>query len=117
VVHGRAVGRSLGARTANVLPDHEILPPDGVYAARAVLRGKEYPSVCYIGSRPTFSPSSKKKNVEVHLFNYSGSLYGRKLEVIFLKMLRKDKKFPSPAALAAQIRKDIKAARSAFSRH
>ena len=124
VVHGRAVGRTLGARTANVVPDHEILPPDGVYAARASLAGKRfsvparsYPAVCYIGRRPTFSPAAKKKHVEVHLFDFSGSLYGRRLEVVFLKRLRPEIKFPTPAALAAQISKDILAARAAFSRH
>jgi len=125
VVRGRAVGRGLGCRTANVSPDHEVLPPDGVYAAMAAPlrarpgafpRGEVYQAICYIGSRPTFFPKSKKRNVEVHLFGFSGSLYGRQIEVIFLERLRGDKRFSSPAALAAQIRKDIAASRAIFSR-
>ena len=115
VVGGRAVGRMLGFPTANIDPHHEVLPPPGIYAVRASV-GKEWrPAVCYIGTRPTFADGKGALVVEVHLFDFAADLYGKHMEVRFIAKIRGGKKFPTPGALAAQIKKDIAKAKKILS--
>lgn len=114
VTGGRAVGRILGFPTANINPHHEVLPPPGIYAVRASVERKWKPAVCYIGTRPTFGTKGAPV-VEVHLFNFSGDLYGKPMEVRFVRKIRGEKKFPSPAILSAHIKKDISRAKKILS--
>jgi riboflavin kinase/FMN adenylyltransferase len=118
VTKGMALGRKLGFPTANINPHHEVLPPAGVYAVTVVYNQKKFKGVCYIGSKATFARDSKiypqarrnpqeTRSVEVHIFNFKQNIYGRNLEIQFVRRLRKDKKFNSPAALIGQIKKDI----------
>lgn len=108
VVHGHRVGRTIGFPTANLLCHGEVVPPRGVYAVRAVVDGKNHRGVLNVGLRPTFSrPGARKISVELHLPGIRKNLYGRDIEVFFLRKLRNEKRFSSPAALAAQIRRDI----------
>jgi riboflavin kinase/FMN adenylyltransferase len=114
VVKGDERGKTLGFPTANVSFDPvEIRPPSGVYAARCLLDGAEYPAVVNIGVRPTFGGGTGGREwIEAHLLDYAGAdFYGRFLEVRFLHRLRDEKPFKSPAALKKQIEKDIRAAR------
>lgn len=106
VVRGfRVAGKELAAPTANLQLDHGLIVPDGVYAGRAQITKRVFPAVLNIGVAPTYQVGERR--IEVHLLDFSGDLYGRKLEVQLLGYLRKEQKFPSPAALKEQITRDI----------
>ena len=109
VVKGAQVGSLLGFPTANLKAQSEIIPGDGVYAAWAVLDGKRYPAVLNIGTAPTFE--GRDRCVEVHMLDFDGRIYGRRLEVSFVTRLRLETAFASPKALAVQIGKDAARAR------
>lgn len=106
VVRGfRVAGKELGAPTANLQLEHGLMVPDGVYAGSARLEEENFPAVLNIGTAPTYQVGERR--VEVHLLDFSGDLYDRKLEVELLEYLRQEQKFPSPAALKEQITRDI----------
>ena len=142
VIEGRKLGRTLGFPTANLRPESEQLPPNGVYAVRVIVdpvaaegtgravqtRNAQsqtpnekispppsvvgYCGVANIGVRPTVSPQAAERVVEVHLFDFSGDLYDHDLEVSLLQFLRPEKKFPNLDALRDQIAADIESAQS-----
>lgn len=115
VGHGRHVGSSGGAPTANLATDGLATPPPGVYAVEAMLGGTALRGVADLGWRPTFPDARPTTPVlEVHLFEVSRDLYGERLEVAFLKRLRDEIAFPTQEALFAQIAKDIAAAKAAL---
>ena len=105
VVHGRQVGRELGFPTANVNPHNEVHLPDGIYAARAILDGTAYPGAAYVGRRPTFGGT--KWVVEIFIFDQQFDLYGREMEIAFIKKVRDDRAFADANALKEQITRDI----------
>ena len=111
VAEGKKLGRTLGFPTANLRPESEQLPPNGVYAVRVAMNGESLAGVANIGIRPTVSPQATERVVEVHLFDFSGDLYGHDLEVSLRKFLRPEKKFPNLDALREQIAADITVAR------
>lgn len=114
VVSGAALARELGYPTANINPHHEAIPPSGVYAVK-IRCGKDiYNGVLNIGTRPTFygRDTEPEPVIEAHIFNFRKNIYGRDLEVFFVKKLRDEKKFRSTEALVSQIRLDEKRARS-----
>jgi riboflavin kinase/FMN adenylyltransferase len=117
VIKGDSLGSRLGFPTANINPHHEVLASSGVYAAKIILGKTNFKGACYIGTRPTIVPRSEKKRVEVYIFNFRRNIYGKYLEVQFLKKIRPDQKFATRALLAERIEKDIKFARAYFSRH
>lgn len=107
VIHGRKNGEKLGFRTANLNVDFDIvLPKPGVYLTNTIINNRTYKSVTNIGSNPTFH--GKGVNIETHIMDFSGDLYGRKIEVAFLKWRRDEKLFKGPLELKAQIMDDIK---------
>jgi riboflavin kinase/FMN adenylyltransferase len=117
VVHGRALGRTIGFPTANLMLFNEQLPPNGVYAVRvafpAVSSGAQwFGGVANLGFRPTFEQASGGPSLEVHLFDFAGDLYGQHLEVEFVLHLRPEKRFDSPAQLKEQIAVDADQART-----
>ncbi len=112
VIHGHHRGRGLGFPTANLRISGAVLPPDGVYAARARVRGVLRPGIANLGFNPTFDEHDR--SLEVHIFDYDANLYGQRLEVSFVRRLRGEVKFPSPQALAQQIARDVAAARRAL---
>jgi riboflavin kinase/FMN adenylyltransferase len=106
VVKGQRVGRKLGFPTANIKIPASARPPRGVW--RVKVSGTtlgERLAVCNVGVRPTLGGT--RLVVEVHIPGFRGNLYGRILRVTFLSSIRAEKKFPSPAALRAQIRRDV----------
>lgn len=115
---GFRIGRGLGFPTANLMPNHEVLPAPGVYLARALIKKKIWAGICYIGTKPTFFKRRKNAEifVEIHIFRFRTKIYGDKIEVQFLKKLRGQRKFRSPEQLQAQIRKDVRIARQASKR-
>lgn len=116
VMKGTKVGRKLGFPTANIDPHHEVIPPQGVYAVKVLLGERELDGLCNIGRRPTFMKKGKV-HIEVHIFNFHKYIYGKYIEIEFIRKLRREKKFVSAAALIDRIRKDITFAKNLFSRH
>jgi riboflavin kinase/FMN adenylyltransferase len=109
VVRGDGRGKSLGFPTANLDLHHELHPPEGVYAAFALLDGALRPAVVNVGRKPTFGGGEEA--VEAHLLDADGDLYGRDLEIFFLERLRGEQAFPGADALRAQIAADAARAR------
>ena len=113
VIEGDRRGQGLGYRTANLRPDKDrVLPPDGVYATKLVWQETVFPSVSYIGTRPTFGEGERL--VEVHVLDAACDLYGQPVEVQFLQYLRGDERFEDAGRLAARIAQDVDQARRVF---
>lgn len=121
VIKGTRLGRILGFPTANINPHHEVIPAPGIYAVKIILDKKELKGACYIGTRPTIGPgpraqgAEKKINVEVNIFGFHKNIYGKYLEIQFVKKIRSDRKFSSLVLLGRQIRKDVKSAKRILS--
>ncbi|MGA2774608.1 MAG: riboflavin biosynthesis protein RibF [Candidatus Omnitrophota bacterium] len=107
VIKGASLARQMGVPTANINPHHEVTPGAGIYAVRVFLNDKKYSGACYIGRKPTFN-ITKDRHIEVYIFNFNRDIYGKDLEIQFLKKIRNGKKFSSLPALACQIKKDIR---------
>ena len=112
VIEGRRLGRTLGFPTANVRPESEQLPPNGVYAVRVLIDGKSHAGIANVGVRPTVSNEGVQRLVEVHLFDFSGDLYDCDIEVFFGRFVRPEQKFPDLDALRAQIASDVASVRA-----
>lgn len=105
VVHGKQLGRTIGVPTANLYyPETLLKLPYGVYACRVQAEGKSYAAVTNIGVRPTVS--GEGVTVESHLLDFAGDLYGKTIEISFLKFLRPEHKFADLSDLQKQIQKD-----------
>ena len=110
VVHGDHRGRTIGFPTANVQNEVELVPAFGVYAVRArVDGGPALPAVANIGVRPTFDATELR--VEVHLLDFQGDVYGRRVAVDLVARIRGEARFSGIDALQAQIRVDAARAR------
>lgn len=110
VVRGDGRGKDLGFPTANLDLAGELHPNRGVYGAAVEIDGRTWPAVVNIGGRPTFHAAGTE-TVEVHVLDWTGDLYGRVLEVFLLGKLRDEQRFDGPAALRAQIARDVASAR------
>jgi riboflavin kinase/FMN adenylyltransferase len=106
---GNRVGRTLGFPTANLTLGDLIEPRRGVYAVKAIVDGGSLDGVANFGRRPTVG--SQAPLLEAHLFDFSGDLYGKEIEVAFVRFIRDEKKFDGLDALKAQIAEDCLAAR------
>ena len=110
VKHGKKLGRTINAPTANIqLPPHHyalsgvfVVEVDGTFGTK---RG-----VASFGFNPTVS-NNRVQKLEVHLFDFNENIYGQRLNVRFLHKLRDEKKFDSIAELKVQIEQDMKNAR------
>lgn len=111
VLPGRRLARQLGFPTANVRPEAELLPPYGVYGVQVELDGRTWPGIANLGIRPTVETGETAPSLEVHLFEWSGDLYGRSLEVKLGDFIRPEQKFPGVEALKKQIEADVILAR------
>jgi riboflavin kinase/FMN adenylyltransferase len=110
VVEGHSRGKALGFPTANLALERDFcVPPDGVYAGKAILRHKEYICAINIGSNPTFGDTETA--LEVFLLDFVGDIYGKSLEIEFHQRLREEKTFASEQELVRQMRKDVVKAR------
>ncbi|MEH6564203.1 MAG: bifunctional riboflavin kinase/FAD synthetase [Halopseudomonas sp.] len=111
VLYGQQLGRTIGAPTANVQLKRVNPPLHGVYRVSVMLDGVQHKGVANIGKRPTVSGDGKA-HLEVHLFDFAGDLYGRRLNVVFHEKLRDEQRFDSLDALQAAIKADFAAARA-----
>lgn len=114
VVKGDQLGRKLGFPTANLDVRGMVVPPNGVYAARARVGERWFRAVLNIGLRPTVSFAAPELRVEAHLLGFNDEIYGTELEMTFVERLRDEQKFPSLDALKAQIAVDIQSAERVF---
>jgi len=111
VASGDKRGRELGFPTANLKLEATLQPAFGVYAVRARPAGgtQSYDGVANFGIRPMFL--LPQPLMEVHLFDFSGELYGEILSVELIAYLRQEMSLPSLEALKAQMTADAKEAR------
>lgn len=116
VVHGEQIGRQMGFPTANLEPDDrlKLVPMDGVYAVTAAMEddGRVLQGLMNIGSRPTFD--GHRRTLEVHLLDFGGDIYGRRLRVAFVERLRDELHFDSAESLRLQMEHDKAKARRLF---
>ena len=112
VSHGEKKGRQLGFPTANIALKRNVSPVKGVYVVTVLLEGLRYQGVANIGKRPTLNGTVLQ--LEVHLFGYEGSMYGKQIEVILHHKLRDEQKFDSLEQLRAQIALDVAQAHQYF---
>ncbi|MCP1438260.1 riboflavin kinase/FMN adenylyltransferase [Erwinia persicina] len=113
VVHGDALGRTIGFPTANLPLRRYVSPVKGVYAVEVRgLGDKPLPGVANIGTRPTVA--GIRQQLEVHLLDVAIDLYGRHIEVVLCEKIRNEQRFSSLDALKEQIAKDVVAARTFF---
>jgi riboflavin kinase/FMN adenylyltransferase len=110
VVVGDRRGRSIGFPTANVLPDRAlVVPARGVYAGFVRVGKGRHAACTNIGVAPTFARG--KSRVEAHLLDFGGDLYGRVVDVSFVRRIRQEKRFSGVEELKEQIARDVEAAR------
>lgn len=113
VKKGDGLGRVLGFPTINQgFPEDFIVPRYGVYASKVLLDNKWYPAVTNVGVRPTVANSSMRS--ETCIFDFSGDLYGKNVEVSLLRFIRDEIKFSDIDALSQQIERDIVTARNIY---
>lgn len=112
VFEGQKLGRTIGFPTANLDLGELVEPRRGVYAVEAYLGERRYEAVAYFGRRP--SVNGGPALLEVHLFDFSGDLYGAAMEIAFVDFIRDDRKFDGLEALRKQIEADARTARRIF---
>jgi riboflavin kinase/FMN adenylyltransferase len=114
VFEGDRRGRTLGFPTANLALSEYLVPAIGVYAVRAGVESEGtirwYDAVANLGRRPTVDGT--RLQLEVHLFDFTGDLYGHHLRVQLVERLRPEKKFDGLEGLKAQIARDCDRART-----
>ena len=115
VAHGRQLGRTINTPTANILLKRHRLPIQGVFAVQAFDEdsGEEFLGVANVGNKPSIT-DIPEPSLEVHLFGYSGDLYGHHLTVSFWHKIRDEKKFNSLDELKQAIEDDKVAAKRYF---
>lgn len=115
VIDGQHLGRALGFPTINQkIPSSLSVPMHGVYLTRVSFDNESYYGITNIGTRPTVDGINEFS--ETNIFEYSGNLYGKKVQIEFLKFLRREKKFGSVNELSKQVHKDISLAKELISK-
>lgn len=112
VIHGDAIGRTIGRPTANLQIDSSmLLPHPGVYAAYAYIGGDpaRHAAIVNIGTRPTVGGDENR--IEANLLDYEGDLYGKEMTLEFADRLRDEERFPDLASLQRQLDADERHAR------
>nr|WP_315221066.1 bifunctional riboflavin kinase/FAD synthetase [uncultured Flavobacterium sp.] len=106
VVKGKQLGRTIGFPTANIKieEDYKLIPKNGVYVVKAIVDHKEIFGMMNIGFNPTVE--GQKQTIEVHLFDFNDTIYGKKIEVSLLQYLREEQKFDSVEQLKEQLNQD-----------
>lgn len=116
VVHGDKRGRELGFATININMHRLKSPVNGIFASRVHgIETHALPAVSSVGSRPVFN--GRDVNLETHILDFSGDVYGARVEVELCKQLRKERNFDSVDALKKQMAIDVDEAREFFAVH
>jgi len=114
VIHGDKRGRELGFPTANLKPDTACELRHGIYAVRVGLGGRRYDGVASFGRRPMFDAGIVL--LEIFLFEFSGDLYGKSIDVAFIAFIRDEAMFASAKELVRQMQEDARQAHEALAR-
>ena len=112
VVVGDRRGRTLGFPTANLGDVKTILPKQGIYATATWIDGKQYGSTTHIGTNPTFDVAMPK--IEVFVHDFAGDLYGKRIDVDVLSLLREPIRFDTAESLVRQMHEDVARSRRIF---
>jgi len=114
VLHGAKLGRTIGFPTLNLRIAHKRPAVHGVFAVRVFgIDEKARPGVASVGLRPTVEQSGRWL-LEVHLFDFAASIYGRMVRVEFVQRLRDEEKYGTLDQLTEAIRNDAAQARALF---
>lgn len=106
VVKGKQIGTNLGFPTANIeCSENSLIPAPGVYATFVKLNDKLYKGMTSIGFNETVSENNSL-TIETHILGFDGDIYGKELEILFLKKVRDAKKFESLDQLKKQLSDD-----------
>jgi len=114
VIKGDQRGRTLGYPTANTRPDPGCGLRHGIYAVRVGIGDKRYDGVANFGRRPMYQLDTPL--LETFLFDFSGDLYGQRLDVAFIAFIRDEMKFDSAEALVDRMDLDSRLAREALAK-
>jgi riboflavin kinase / FMN adenylyltransferase len=115
VTQGSDRGSRIGLPTANIVHwPKKQLPGVGVYATHVFHQEKRYFGITNVGLRPTFE-EQELPNIETHILDFDGNIYGEDLELHFVQKIREEKKFPGVEAFLEQISRDKSTARKIFS--
>lgn len=119
VAAGERVGRTIGYPTANLALADTLHPAHGIYAVWAGIEMAGeicwYPGAANFGTRPTFDGEAEL--LEIHLLDFIGDLYGRRLRVRFVERLRAEEKFDSVETLVTQMDDDCARIREILAAH
>jgi riboflavin kinase / FMN adenylyltransferase len=110
VIPGQKLGRSLGVPTANIALEPSNRLAHGIYAVRVLVDGACFGGVASFGTRPTVDDGPPL--LETFLFDFDGDLYGRAIEVAFVRRIRSEQKFDNLDALVAEMNRDKEKARA-----
>ena len=106
VIKGKGLGKQIGFPTANIhiSVDYKLIPKDGVYVVKGIIKGKTVSGMMNIGTNPTVD--GEHHSLEVHFFDFDEDIYGQSIQIEFLKRLRDEQKFDSLKSLTDQLKKD-----------
>lgn len=106
IKHGYRIGRTIGFPTANLgdVCSHKLIPANGVYYTTVNIKGKEYPSMLNVGTRPTFGDN--ERSIEFHIPNFEADLYDEEVEVYFYDKIRDEIKFANKNDLIEKLDSD-----------
>lgn len=118
VAHGKKLGSTLGFPTVNLrLKENVLSPAKGVYATKVILEnGETHLAVTNVGTRPTVNDGNQL-TIEGYILDFTGDLYGQKIQMEFYKYLREERKFPSFEALTAEVMHNADQTREYFAQH
>lgn len=114
IIHGQKLGRTIGFPTANLELDASSQLRHGIYAVRMDVDGRSHDGVASWGRRPTVDNGAPL--LEVFLFDFSGDLYGKTVEVGFVEWIRPEEKFDGLEPMMARIEQDVAEARAILAR-
>ncbi len=107
VVHGRQLGRTIGIPTVNLtVPQEKLLPPNGVYMTKVLVKDNWYLGVTNIGCKPTIS-GENPIGAETYIIDFSQDVYGQEITVELHEFIRAEMKFDSIDELKSQMSADI----------
>lgn len=115
IVHGQAIGKTIGFPTANIQVNSELklIPGNGVYAVAVSLKDSDYIGMLNIGNRPTVNDSADR-TIEVHILDFSGEIYAEEITVKFIDKLRDETQFKDLQELQNQLKEDEKFIRTKY---
>ncbi|WP_185862098.1 bifunctional riboflavin kinase/FAD synthetase [Blattabacterium cuenoti] len=107
VIKGKGIGRIISFPTANLqIDENKLIPKKGVYAVKINFLDKIYQGMLNIGVNPTINKKNQKIKIEVHIFDFIKNIYGKKIDIFMIHIIREEKRFNTLKELKIQINKD-----------